>query len=159
MEQTANELCSRSRTSVCTRCGWFCLDQRHFHQVLAQKPHLKLVCTQHFTDEKIISAVVAKFERPPGQLSSLTNNDLVPIEQGESWTETSSRPRGGRSTCVVSATSGAMAILTPPRSWIRSAIESTNSTCSSECLSKSRSSCRRSDPRPAGPARPRTFLP
>jgi len=32
----------------------------------------------------------------------------------DNWTGTSSRPRGGRSICVVSATSAAMAKLTPP---------------------------------------------
>jgi hypothetical protein len=31
--------------------------------MFAQKPHLKLVRAQHFADEKIISAIVAKFYR------------------------------------------------------------------------------------------------
>src|SRR5205807_9115351 len=42
----------------------------------------------------------------------------------DSLTGTSSRPRGGRSICVASATSAAMARLTPPSSWMRSAIKS-----------------------------------
>ena len=47
---------------------------------------------------------------------------------------------GGRGMRVVSATSWAMAMLSPPRSWMRSAISSTSSICSSKCLSKSRCS-------------------
>jgi hypothetical protein len=37
--------------------------------MLTQKPHLKLVRAQHFADEQIISAVVAKFYRAACQLS------------------------------------------------------------------------------------------
>jgi hypothetical protein len=37
--------------------------------MLTQKPHLKLVRAQHFADEEIISAVVAKFYRAACQLS------------------------------------------------------------------------------------------
>ena len=49
----------------------------------------------------------------------------------DACTGTSSRPRGGRSIRVVSATSAAMAILNPPSNWMRSAMVSTSSTCSS----------------------------
>jgi hypothetical protein len=49
--------------------------------MFAQKPHLKHVRAQHFTHEKIITAIVAKFYRAPYQLSSLTNDDLVGIQQ------------------------------------------------------------------------------
>jgi hypothetical protein len=37
--------------------------------MLTQKPHLKLVRAQHFANEQIISAVVAKFYRAACQLS------------------------------------------------------------------------------------------
>ncbi len=55
--------------------------ERYIDQMLAQKPHLKLVRAQHFADQKIIGAIVTKFYSPPCQLTSLTNNDLVRIEQ------------------------------------------------------------------------------
>jgi len=51
------------------------------NQMFAQKPHLKLVRGQHFADEKVISAVVAKVYRAACQFSSLTNDDLVGIQQ------------------------------------------------------------------------------
>src|SRR6478672_2964482 len=49
----------------------------------------------------------------------------------EIWTGASSRPFGGRGMSVVSATSCAIATLTPPRSCTRSATLSTSSFCSS----------------------------
>jgi len=49
--------------------------------MFAQKPHLKLVRAQHFTHEKIIGAIVAKFYGAPCQFSSLTNDGLVGIQQ------------------------------------------------------------------------------
>jgi len=49
----------------------------------------------------------------------------------EIWTGAASRPRGARGMMVVSATSGAMAMPTPPSSWIRSPMRSTSAFCSS----------------------------
>jgi hypothetical protein len=49
--------------------------------MLTQKPHLKLVRAQHLADKKIIGPIVAKLCRPPCQLASLTNDDLMRIEQ------------------------------------------------------------------------------
>jgi hypothetical protein len=47
------------------------------NQMFAQKSHLNLVRAQHFADEKIISAIVARFYRTPCQFSSLTNDGLA----------------------------------------------------------------------------------
>src|SRR6266704_16931 len=52
-----------------------------------------------------------------------------------SCTGTSCRPRGSRGIRVVSATSCAIAMMTPPSIWTRSASESTSSLCSLKCLS------------------------
>lgn len=56
-------------------------DERYINQMFAQKPHLEFVRAQDSAHEKIISAIVAKFYRSACQLSSLTNHDLVCIEQ------------------------------------------------------------------------------
>src|SRR5260370_42624912 len=49
--------------------------------MLAEKATLKLVRAQHFTHEKIIAGIVAKFYGAPCQFSSLTNDGLVGIQQ------------------------------------------------------------------------------
>ena len=70
--------------------------------MLAQKPHLQLVGSQNLPDDEVVGTVVSK----------------CIDEAGEAGRDTSSRPRGGRSMRVVSATSGAMAMLNPPRIWV-----------------------------------------
>jgi len=45
------------------------------------EPHLKVIRAQHLADEKVIGAIVAKFYSAPCQLTGVSNNDLVRIEQ------------------------------------------------------------------------------
>ena len=56
-------------------------DERYINQMLAQKPHLKLVHAQHFADKKVVGTVVTKFYRPPCLFASLADDDLVRLQQ------------------------------------------------------------------------------
>src|SRR3989442_1268121 len=64
----------------------------------------------------------------------------------EICTGTASRPRGRRGISVISATSCAIAMLTPPSDWMRSASASTMSLCSLKCLSNRRCSWQKLGP-------------
>ena len=61
----------------------------------------------------------------------MSNDDLVRVQKREIWTGTSSLPRGGRSMRGRLSNVSAMASEIPPSNWIRSAMVSTISTCSS----------------------------
>lgn len=49
--------------------------------MLAQKPHLELVGSQHLTDEEIVCAVVTELGREPDNHSYQGNNDLMSVGQ------------------------------------------------------------------------------
>ena len=97
-------------------------DDRGVHDVLRDKPDLQFVGTDNVAHEEIVGPWSSLFAACAGHGSSLFEEISWAWSSLETCTGTASRPFGGRGIIVVSATSGAIAMLTPPRSWIRSAI-------------------------------------
>ena len=65
------------------RGGWrfLPLNEWNVDEVLAQKPDLKLICTEHFADHQVIGSVVAERGRAARQQAGFTDNHLVSIKQ------------------------------------------------------------------------------
>src|SRR5467141_1910433 len=104
------------------------------NQACSSLVRITLLTSRSFVPSSPASAAFPAMVRASFRMSSCASSSR------EICTGASSRPRGGRGIIVVSATSAAIARLMPPRSWMRSAMASTNSSCSPWCLSKSRCS-------------------
>lgn len=59
----------------------FGFNQRHVHQVLADKPHLQFVGAQNITDHEIVGALVTEVGSPLGKGAAVSNDDVMGIEQ------------------------------------------------------------------------------
>src|SRR5439155_8444684 len=55
--------------------------QRHFHQVLAQKPDVHFVGAEDVADDHVVGAVVAQFGGAAGQGAAVADDDLVSVQQ------------------------------------------------------------------------------
>jgi hypothetical protein len=97
--------------------------------MFSQKPDLELVRAQDAAHEKIVRAVVPVVGRGPCCVSVLPDHGLVGFEKPCQLTRPPlPGPRGGRETRVISTMSAAIAMLTPPNSWMRSAISARSFT-------------------------------
>ena len=106
------------------------VNQRRVNGVLRHEPDLELIRADDVADDQIIRAIVAGCGREARHCAALLQHNLVRVEQAGNLDGHLLTPLGGRGMSVVSATSCAMARLTPPSSWIRSAMPSTRSFCS-----------------------------
>lgn len=79
------------------------LDQRHVDDVLGDKPDLQFVGANHVADQQIIRPLIASIGGATGHGARFLQHYF-------------SRPLGGLGISVVSATSWAIATLTPPSS-------------------------------------------
>ena len=83
--------------------------------MFAQEPHLQLVGPEQLAHKEIIRAVIPKLGGAMRKLPRFTNHHLVRIEQARQLNR-HAFAAARRSIWVVSATSAAMARLTPPKS-------------------------------------------
>jgi len=98
--------------------------------VLADKPDLQFIGAKNVADHQIVGASVFQLIGELGKFAAVPDDDLVRVEQAGNLYGHFFLPLGGRAMRVVSATSAAMAMEIPPRSWILSAMVSTSSDCS-----------------------------
>ena len=113
------------------------IHQRGVDQVLGDKPDLGLVGANHIAHQQVVRAVVALVSGKPGHFAGLDQQDFVCLQQSRDLHGHFLATLGKPGNLALSATSAAIATLTPPNIMIRSAIWSTNSLCSPKCLSNS----------------------
>jgi len=68
----------------------------------------------HLAHQQVVGAVIAGLRSLPRHRACLFENDLVRVKQPRDLHGNFVAPRGGRGISVISATSWAMAMLTPP---------------------------------------------
>ena len=136
---------ARTRTRIChsplssfSHLWFLRVYQRHFDQVLTEEPCLQFVGAQYIAHHHVIGSVIPNFIGAVGQLPAFPDDDLVRIQQPRNLNRHFFPAARRALNLVVSAMSGAMASDIPPSNWIRSAMVSTISTCSSKCLSNKR---------------------
>src|SRR5215472_7808379 len=76
----ARHLC-QSELACLSHPGLFGVYQWHLDKVFAQEPDLKFVGTEHIADDQIICAVIPKLRRALGQRPTVSNNDLMSIQE------------------------------------------------------------------------------
>src|SRR5260370_40771201 len=69
-----------------SRTRLFCMHKWHINKMLAQKPYLQFVTAQHIAHRRIVGAVVAKFRGAARQLPTISDDDLVRVEQAGNLT-------------------------------------------------------------------------